>query len=112
MTLEKRIKAFVTLGKFLKQFSEQAERQADNVLNKLFYNEFNELIQTLHFHNGWFTEDNVRNAIGAIAQSLNEEMLSNWLSAYPEISDEKIKPKNVAVIMAGNIPMVGFHDML
>ncbi|MES2284332.1 MAG: acyl-CoA reductase [Bacteroidota bacterium] len=112
MTLDNRIKAFVTLGNFLKQFSGQGEKQADNSLNDTFYNDFNELIQSVHFNNGWFTEDNVRNAIRAIASSLNEELLVDWLSHYiKSISDEKTA-KNVAVIMAGNIPMVGFHDML
>lgn len=112
MTLEKRVKVFVKLGKFLKQFSEQTERQVDNELNKAFYNDLNELIKTVHFHNGWFTEDNVRYAISAIASSLNEELINSWLNNYPENSLNIIKSKNVAVIMAGNIPLVGFHDML
>ena len=112
MTLEKRVKVFVKLGTFLKQFSEQAERQVDNELNKALYNDLNELIKTVHFHNGWFTEDNVRCAISAIASSLNEALLNSWLSNYPEGSLKIIKSKNVAVIMAGNIPLVGFHDLL
>ncbi|MDP1744905.1 MAG: acyl-CoA reductase [Bacteroidota bacterium] len=112
MTLDNRIKAFVTLGDFLKQFSEQGEKQADNSLNNVFYNDFNELIQSVHYNNGWFTEDNVRNAIGAIASSLNEELLVGWLSRYIKSLSDRKTPKNVAVIMAGNIPMVGFHDML
>lgn len=112
MTLDNRIKAFVILGNFLKQFSKQGEKQAGNSLNDTFYNDFNELIQSIHFNNGWFTEDNVRNAIGAIASSLDQDLLIDWLSKYIKtISDEK-QIKNVAVIMAGNIPMVGFNDML
>ncbi|MES2139000.1 MAG: acyl-CoA reductase [Bacteroidota bacterium] len=112
MTLDNRIKAIVTLGNFLKQFSGQGEKQADNSLNDTFYNDFNELIQSVHYNNGWFTEDNVRNAIGAIASSLNEELLVDWLSHYIKSISDKKTAKNVAVIMAGNIPMVGFHDML
>lgn len=110
MTLDNRINALATLGSFLKQFSEQGEKQDDNPLNNVFYNDFNELVQSVHYNNGWFTEDNVRNAIGAIASSLNQDLLVGWLSRYI-ISDDKTA-KNVAVIMAGNIPMVGFHDML
>lgn len=112
MTIDNRIKAFVTLGAFLKQFSEQGERQADNTLNKLFYNDFNELIQSAHYSNGWFTEENVRNALGAIASNLNKELLVDWLSHYIKTLSDKKQAKRVAVIMAGNIPLVGFHDML
>ena len=111
MTLEKRINAFVTLGTFLKQFSGKGEMPSDNILNKAFNNNFNELILSVHFHNGWFTEDNVRNAIVAVAGNLELASLNKWLSVYPEIS-QKTEPKSVAVIMAGNIPLVGFHDML
>jgi hypothetical protein len=112
MTLDNRIKAFVTLGTFLKQFSEQGKKQDNNSLNDLFYNDFNELIQSVRFNNGWFTELNVRNAITEISTSLNEKLLIDWLAHYvKELSDKKTA-KNVAVIMAGNIPMVGFHDML
>ena len=112
MNLDKRIKTFATLGIFLEQFSASETKQTDNRLNEDFYDDLNELIKTIHFHNGWFTEDNVRNAISAIVGSLKPEFLNNWLFAYPEISFNNKTPKNIAVIMAGNIPMVGFHDML
>lgn len=111
MLLDNRIKAFVSLGTFLKQFSAQGKRY-ENTLNAKFYNDFDELIKTVHIHNPWFSEDNVRNSVEAIANSLNQEQLIDWLSAYiKQIKDTK-KPLRVAVIMAGNIPMVGFHDML
>jgi acyl-CoA reductase-like NAD-dependent aldehyde dehydrogenase len=112
MTLNKRIKAFITLGKFLEQFSASDKKQANNPYNALFYNTFNELIKSVHYQNGWFTEENVRNAIEAIASSLGEEVLEDWIANYTAILSDKKEAKNIAVIMAGNIPMVGFHDML
>ncbi len=112
MTINSRIQAFVTAGKFLKQFAGNGEKDDENSLNSAFYDGFNELIQSAHFFNGWFTEDNVRKAIGAIADSLNEEMFVEWLSHYINISSDNKQSKKVAVIMAGNIPAVGFHDML
>ncbi len=112
MILDKRIKAFVILGKFLKQFSKNAEVQKENFLNPTFYNDLEQLIKTVHIHNAWFTEDNVRNAIGAIANSLTEEDLIAWIATYIHQLEKQHTPKNIAVIMAGNIPMVGFHDML
>ena len=112
MTINNRIKAFITLGNFLKQFSGSEQIQENNPLNTLFYNDFKELINIVHIHNPWFVEENVKNAIGAIADSLEEDKLIEWISKYiKDITDNK-KPLSVAVIMAGNIPMVGFHDML
>jgi len=110
MTIDNRIKAFVTLGIFLKQFSEQGERQ-NNALNTAFYDDFDQLIKTVHIHNPWFTEDNVKTAVKGIAGNLGEEQLLEWVSTYIKNFNNK-DPQRVAVIMAGNIPMVGFHDML
>ena len=111
MQIDKRIKAFVCLGKFLKQFSKHGIKQNDT-LNDIFYSDFEQLITSVNIHNPWFTEENVRNAIEALADSINQEQLVEWLSIYiKDIKDNK-KPLRVAVIMAGNIPMVGFYDML
>jgi hypothetical protein len=111
MTTNKRIRAFVLLGDFLKQFRINSFRQNDNKLNDLFYSDFEELIKIAHQHNAWFTEENIRSAIEEISNILDEKALTDWLSAYmPELSDAE--SKSIAVIMAGNIPMVGFHDLL
>jgi hypothetical protein len=50
-------------------------------------------------------------AIGAIAEKLTEENLVKWTSSYP-LLEHSVEPMTVAVIMAGNIPLVGFHDFL
>lgn len=112
MSIDNRIKAFVTLGRFLKQFSIGGSKDVSNQLNALFYDDMQELIKTVHIHNQWFTEENVRNAMIAISTSLEENALLDWISVYINDLKEVKEPKRVAVIMAGNIPMVGFHDML
>ncbi len=59
--------------------------------------------------NPWFTQDAVDTAAAAIADTfLQREPLESWLSAYtlPSV------PKTVGIVMAGNIPLVGFHDFL
>jgi hypothetical protein len=61
--------------------------------------------------NPWFTPENVRRAITAIAEELTEENLTKWTNSYPRLS-EKTNPSKIGVIMAGNIPLVGFHDFL
>ena len=111
MTIDKRIHAFVKLGVFLKQFPQKSKKEDDS-LNPLFYTDFEQLIQTVHIYNPWFTEENVRNAVEAIADSLSQEGLVDWVSIYIKELEKNKKPQCIAVIMAGNIPMVGFHDML
>ena len=68
-------------------------------------------IEQAYYHNNWFTADNIDQALNAIKREfLDAEKLHKWASAY-DLSDNNTG-KNVAVIMAGNIPLVGFHDLL
>ncbi|MVN91066.1 acyl-CoA reductase [Mucilaginibacter aquatilis] len=68
-----------------------------------------QIIQTEHHYNAWFTPQSVQQAIGAIVQSLTKENLEQLLSAYQFANHE---PKKIGLILAGNIPLVGFHDVL
>jgi hypothetical protein len=105
-----KIKCFIELGKFLNQFSETNCQKSDTVLhNDLFFEDFKDLILLSQSHNGWFTPVNVYFAIQSWASALTEDNLNQWLSAY-DLS--KKNPKTVAIILAGNIPLVGFHDFL
>lgn len=60
--------------------------------------------------NPWFTPAEVRRAVAALADGmLRREVLRAWLAAY----DLPVcAPRTVLVVMAGNIPLVGFHDLL
>ena len=109
MSLENRIKGFVQLGLFLKQFKTETKNEALASLNNKFYDSFNELILSQKSYNGWFDSLNVMNAIDAVANSLSAEKLIKWLADYTIKNDSK---KRIGVIMAGNIPLVGFHDFL
>ena len=101
---------FVELGKFLSQFSLDNNQQNEQVkYNDLFFNSFVELIALSQSHNNWFTPDNVHYSISSWSDALTENNLNQWLSAYNFIEKE---PKNVGLILAGNIPLVGFHDFL
>lgn len=66
------------------------------------------LVKKQFYFNGWFTNANVNGALIALGNQLTEEQLSIWLRNY----SYSVQPKNVAIIMAGNIPLVGFHDFL
>ena len=67
-------------------------------------------LQEAYLFNNWFTIDMQMRAIQAWANLLEENKLVEWLKPYqfPELSE----PKTIAIIMAGNIPLVGFHDLL
>ena len=63
--------------------------------------------------NGWFTEPFIELAVQHITtQFLQEDKLKAWLAQYPKLSDESSDAKTVGLVMAGNIPLVGFHDFL
>lgn len=110
MVLQTRINAFVNLGKFLSQFtSNNAERLADLPENNKFYDAMLGIMQSAKIHNGWFTEENLQFTFESWSKTLTKSNLEKWLSPY---KTPTTSPKIVAVVMAGNIPMVGFHDFL
>jgi hypothetical protein len=61
-------------------------------------------------YNAWFTPESVLKAVTAIGKMLNTEDLATWLSHYN--LDQNQPGKRVGLILAGNIPLVGFHDVL
>jgi len=110
MDLQQRINAFVKLGKFLSQFtSKEAEKNENISHNDLFYDGFIHQIKLAHEYNGWFTNENICFALDGWSKQLTESNLETWLSNYA-FKTENLK--TIAIIMAGNIPMVGFHDFL
>lgn len=97
MTLEERIAALATLG-------QQLREDADELL--LAH------IKRTEFHNGWMTEDNYRRSIRSIAEGwLTPEALSDWADRY-ELIDHPPAVKTVGLVLAGNIPLVGWHDVI
>jgi hypothetical protein len=94
MTLENRIEAFVKLGKQLQDLTPE-ERKALSFIAQA--------------KNPWFDEENVSAALQGVTTMLDEQYLREWLYPYHL---KQVTPKKVGVVMAGNIPMVGFHDFL
>ena len=110
MNLEKRVNAFAELGKFLNQFSQEKIEKQDNIKhNDLFFDGFKHQLKLAQEHNGWFTNENVLFAIEGWSNQLNYKNINKWLKKY---NFNTICSKKVAIIMAGNIPLVGFHDFL
>lgn len=94
MTLPERLHAFVSLGESLKSLPE-SERAA--------------LAAKAKAENGWFTDDAVALAFEGLQVMLEPGNLQAWVASYPIQSTSS---KTVGVAMAGNIPLVGFHDFL
>ena len=70
-----------------------------------------DLIRRAEAENPWFTEEGIQLAVTAISEKmLAPEKLGIWLKRYPYHPD--FQPKNIGIIMAGNIPLVGFFDLL
>lgn len=65
-----------------------------------------------HLQNSWFTPEYIDLATNNIARAfLQKDALTTWVQQY-QVPDENPNPKNVGIVMAGNIPLVGFHDFL
>ena len=110
MTFEQRKSHLIQLGLFLNQFRREGLQKQDNLPhNDLLFNRMNEQIEMAVHHNGWFTKENVLFSLEEWAKALTIENLDKWLQAY---NFEAIASKTVAIIMAGNIPLVGFHDFI
>jgi hypothetical protein len=96
MNLTERIKVLTQLGRHLSQKDDYLEA----VMHRSMY------------HNGWFTLENQQQAVEAIHRNfLDEQKLRQWIEKY-DIPEETPSIKNVGIVMAGNIPLVGFHDLV
>lgn len=109
-SIQNRINNFVELGNFLSQFSRKKIEKKKNILhNDLFFDGFQHQIKLAQENNTWFTKDNILFSLENWARALTKENLEKWISEEPI---QKNSSKRVAIIMAGNIPLVGFHDFL
>ncbi|MEO1010158.1 MAG: acyl-CoA reductase [Bacteroidota bacterium] len=106
---ERRLEAFVKLGKFLRDYCEYSKKQQSNAPENAQFQELEQHIGLAGRANGWFTSENIEYALRQWGNLLHRENLQNWLSGYPL---KNSRQKTVAIVMAGNIPLVGFHDFL
>ncbi|MGH1334562.1 MAG: acyl-CoA reductase [Aureispira sp.] len=96
MILAERLEALVGLGKYIQQDTPERQR----------------VLRQSHHHNGWFTPENSLLALERLATAfLQREALEHWVANYPALQEEQPK-KRVGMVLAGNIPAVGFHDVL
>ena len=98
--LKDRIKALEKLGYFFSHISEVDSR----------YDTFFEAIDRAQIQNGWFQKKACITAIQSWGSALQPDKIARWESNYPRKDNHN--PKTIAVIMAGNIPLVGLHDLI
>ena len=95
MNLAERISLMIELGKYLQSDNEELKIAKHKAFEK----------------NRWFTPEFINLSLKNIAKEfLQKEKLESWVSSY--YLDDNITSKNVGIVMAGNIPLVGFHDFL
>ena len=97
--LQQRISAFNRLGDFLRNIN------SENPDYKLLF----ETVSRAKDNNGWFSKENVIHALSAWGNLLNKKDLIQWTKDYVFENEEL---KIVGLVLAGNIPLVGFHDVL
>lgn len=113
MDIQTRIQDFSRLGQIFEIIAKN--QPVPDFWNQPLKNQIELLkteIKSAVLFNPWFTEANVIQAIGALGQVLKTDNLAKWISMYPESGLNAEKEVQIGVIMAGNIPLVGFHDFL
>jgi hypothetical protein len=95
MNLGQRLDLLVELGDYLRS-EDPAWRAAQ---------------ERAHLENAWFTPEFIRLAIRGIGEFLQRDKLEAWIAPY-QLPQENAQPRAVGLVMAGNIPLVGFHDLL
>jgi hypothetical protein len=93
------------LGRVFGSVSQGSNRSADEKI-------LNDAIEQSFLHNPWFIPSFVRFAFSAWANALQEEKITKWINTYNPGDDRVKEPATIGLIMAGNIPMVGFHDLI
>lgn len=94
MSIDERLAGFEKLGKYLHAIDAE---------------EYAALIEKVKNENPWFTAGSVNLAFEGIRRYLDPGKMKKWVSSYRV---DPLSMKKIAVVMAGNIPLAGFHDFL
>lgn len=110
MTIDQRISAFNQLAQLFKYITNKTIPSSDALQIKFeaLDEEIKYALSDAEAYNNWFTKENVFFALDNWAEGLSTENLTQWVKDYPMTTT----PKNIGIIMAGNLPLVGFHDLL
>jgi len=107
MKKTERIEALANLGHAMAAMLEEMESGTEIAGNPL-----NNIVQQAYRKNPWFIPFNTKRALSQWVKLLEKRSLQNWLSHYKLPEEDTHRVLNIGIIMAGNIPMVGFHDLI
>lgn len=107
-TLNDRITAFAKAGSLLSSFLEGTLESLKDDSNS-WQDRLQQGLELAERKNSWFTKETLDFSLLQWSKALTVENLTEWTKTYDL---ENITPKNVALITAGNLPLVGFHDVL
>ena len=103
MNINSRIKLLSKLGRFFSDYLKKNNNEFDEII----FRNVDKKIEEVKHQNSFFDLDNIKNCFAYWAQKLDEK---NLKKLEPNCKIEN--SKNILIIMAGNIPLVGFHDFL
>lgn len=109
LQLAQRIAVFSELGKAFLAASNEHQTNTPGFLGASFQTALAAAIQKAFAHNGWFEPKFVKQALADWGTLLQTHNLQLWTTHLPETNAH---PKRVGIVMAGNLPLVGFHDFL
>ena len=113
MTLNERIDCFARLGKILSGLIQGLEENTNSGKEGISQNsEFLASINKAKNENPWFIDEHILFALKTIASSLDKNKIDQWINKYDGNLFRKTDYKTIGVVMAGNLPLVGFHDFL
>jgi len=105
---EEIIDGLVQLGEIMRSAAKEEHFQIHWKISPVQYERLQSVINRQFHLNGWFTKDSVQQSLEAHGEMLERSVLEQFVADYEFASE----PKKVAVIMAGNLPLVGFHDFM
>lgn len=109
ISIDKRIQAFAQLGKILLKIGNN-DFKKDHEPETLY--NLDKIVTDASHYNGWFIDENVRYMLTSIGDSLAISNIEKWIKPYRESIENSTQRKVIGVVMAGNVPLVGFHDFL
>jgi hypothetical protein len=111
MEIEERISGFESLGKYLKEYvSLQTGNFISHSTEGGIFSDLEYAISQAEVENPWFTRENILLALKNISLQLEKPKIEQFKSRYAEKLLIPGMPQTIGVVMAGNIPVVGFHD--
>lgn len=110
--MKERLAALEKWGRFMAQSYTGTPDPELAKIHEHFDQPWQQALREAELFNPWFTQENLRHALETWGATLSRPGLEAWVSQYPALQAKPQAPKTIAIIMAGNVPLVGMHDLL